>query len=704
MAAVDAGAEGSKPVNQVNIFSTAMLWPYVPIKPFQAGNIANEMKFWNTITGDKFILNIIKGYDIELTSSDVKQDFPPLPYVFSEEDSLSVQKEIELLQSKGVIEPVECPTDGYVSNIFLRKKKNGTNRVILNLKKLNKHVAYRHFKMDNLQAAINLMTPNCYMASIDWRDAYYSVPIAPSSRKYLTFAHKGLYYQYTCLPNGLASAPRIFTKITKVLFSHLRKLGINCVSYIDDCLLVAENELACKEAVLITVEASVNAGFTVHPEKSVFLPVTTIEFLGFVLDSVTMTVKLTEPRVTKIVNSCNKLLNKRRVTIHEVAETVGLFVAAFQGVEFAPLYYRRLDNEKTRALKLNKDDYARHMPISQKARGDLHWWIKSLPGAVKSILPKDFPSVFLASDASKIAWGAVNCSNKSETGGHWNQSESVLHINCLELLSAYFALKSLARDYTNTHICIYIDNTTAVSYINHMGGRMATLNSLARKIWDWCQERSIWLSAAHLPGTENLEADLLSRSNHTNSEWQLKKPYFESICQIWGKPDIDLFATRLNCQVKNFVSWKPDPYAFATDAFSVSWSSGLNYIFPPFVLIGKVLQKIFFDEAEAIVVVPYWPTQTWFTKIANLLIDCPFLLPRGRILKHQAMDQDTLPKMRLIACRLSGLACKNRIFLDKLRNLYCPHGGRGLKNNMPLTLKPGWRFVAKNVQIHCHLI
>lgn len=41
--------------------------------------------------------------------------------------------------------------------------------------------------MDTLQSVISLMTPNCFMASIDLKDAYYSVPIAVAHQKYLKF-------------------------------------------------------------------------------------------------------------------------------------------------------------------------------------------------------------------------------------------------------------------------------------------------------------------------------------------------------------------------------------------------------------------------------------------------------------------------------------------------------------------------------------
>ena len=97
------------------------------------------------------------------------------------------------------------------------------SRMILNLKELNKFVAYQHFKMDSLKCVTSLMTQGCYTASVDTRVAYYTVPVALEHQKYLKFTWKDKLYQYTCLPNGLASAPRIFTKHLKTVFKILRQ-------------------------------------------------------------------------------------------------------------------------------------------------------------------------------------------------------------------------------------------------------------------------------------------------------------------------------------------------------------------------------------------------------------------------------------------------------------------------------------------------
>ena len=71
-----------------------------------------------------------------------------------------------------------------------------------------------------------------------------------------------------------------------------------------------------------------------------------------------------------------------------------------------------------------------------------------------------------------------------KTGGRWTVTESNCHINELETLAAFFALELFCPSMTNCHINIYIDNTTAVSYINAMGGTHSLeCNKIAREIW-----------------------------------------------------------------------------------------------------------------------------------------------------------------------------------------------------------------------------
>ena len=105
--------------------------------------------------------------------------------VWSKTEKINFRREINGLISRGVIKTVSDSENGFVSSIFLREKKENIHHLILNLKEFNKNVVYRHFKMDNLKTALNVMRQNCFMTSIDLSDAYYSVPVALTGQKFI---------------------------------------------------------------------------------------------------------------------------------------------------------------------------------------------------------------------------------------------------------------------------------------------------------------------------------------------------------------------------------------------------------------------------------------------------------------------------------------------------------------------------------------
>ena len=624
---------------------------------FQAGNLREHVKFWKSLTTDPNIIAMITGTDIEL-EEEIRQTEAPEPYRFPQAKVEKIQGEITKLLNKGVIVKAHRSNLGIVSNIFTREKPDGSLRIILDLSDFNSNVTYRHFKMENLASAINLMTTNCYMASIDWKDAYYSVPIAKSSQKYLQFEWKGQLYNYTCYPNGLSSAPRNFTKITKVLFAELRKKGYLSTNYIDDCLLLAPTKEECKRNVRATVQMSENAGFVVHPEKSQLEPKTKIEYLGFQLDSRLMNVRLTESKANKIKVAVENILAKKSLSIRQLSQIVGSLVASFPGVKYGQLFYRSCDNFKTKTLKESRGNFEAKISLPTECRSDLQWWVENIKVVDKPIRMGK-TKYTLESDASKSGWGGclVNGGDPQKTGGNWNRVESERHINYLELLAAWLTIQSFCKNERDCNIKVLSDNTTTVAYLNNMGGTKDACNRLAREIWYWCYLNNNWITSTHLPGKINTVADKESRSVHDNMEWKLHPELFKTVCAKWGTPDIDLFASRLNCQLVPYCSWKPDPGAKAVDAMSIDWSIYFFYAFPPFNMMGRVLRKVEEEQAEGVIIFPAWPTQTWYPKLLSMCINEPLVLYRkNATLSHPWRMEETLPKTRIMAARISAKA------------------------------------------------
>ena len=159
---------------------------------FEGGKLAKYIAAWSLTTIDPRILNIITGVIIEFDDT-VCQLRAPNPINFSPSEQTAVDCELTKLLNKRVIEPATKCEGQFISNIFLRPKRDGTHRVILNLKQLNKDVTYRHFKMDTLKSALELVTQNCFFCSVDFKDAFYSVRVHPRHRKFLRFYWDGNY-------------------------------------------------------------------------------------------------------------------------------------------------------------------------------------------------------------------------------------------------------------------------------------------------------------------------------------------------------------------------------------------------------------------------------------------------------------------------------------------------------------------------------
>ena len=133
-----------------------------------AGKTEKFRAQWSKITSDRWILRTICGYQVELTDTP-DQTFDQTPIKFSKLEEEANNKEILDFTKKGIIEPVmQADPDEFMSNIFVRPKSNGDIRVILNLKPFNQqYVDKIHFKMESLKSAMNALTPNCFLASVD---------------------------------------------------------------------------------------------------------------------------------------------------------------------------------------------------------------------------------------------------------------------------------------------------------------------------------------------------------------------------------------------------------------------------------------------------------------------------------------------------------------------------------------------------------
>ena len=201
-----------------------------------------------------------------------------------------------------------------LSNNFLRKKKDGSQRVILNLKFLNETIDKYNLK---------------FIQNI----------------KILSVCFHGQMYEFLALLQVFLDSPCIFTKLLKPALSCHTVLA-----FIDDTLLQGDTEQDCQSAVMATCQVLDSLGFTGHPVKSILQLIQRIDFLGFWLGLINMIVSLTDRKVDKIRSVCAELLEMEVCSIRHMAKIIGYLVAAHLNGWVAPVFYIRIEIAKNAAL------------------------------------------------------------------------------------------------------------------------------------------------------------------------------------------------------------------------------------------------------------------------------------------------------------------------------------------------------------------
>ena len=297
----------------------------------------------------------------------------------------------------------------------------------------------------------------------------------------------------------------------------------------------------------------------------------------------------------------------------------------------------------------------------------LLWWTKETNVLLGQPLHPLRHAIQIFTDASKEGWGAHL--GDFTARGTWSVPESHLHINFLELKAVLLALKRFQHLVQGKVVLVATDNTTVVAYINKEGGmRSGSLCALLWPLLCWCNLRQAILKARHIPGRLNMIADKLSRQGQIiQTEWSLHQVF-----NLLVQTQVDMFATKYNCKLAQYVSPVPDPNAWAVDALTVSWEILDMYAFPPVALLGKVVSKLS-DHLyrRVILIAPGWPNMPWFWDLVELSSQIPLCLPNHPDLVTQLFNKAclrNLTNLNLHAWLLEPKQSRSKVSLVQWRH------------------------------------
>ncbi|CAK1585578.1 unnamed protein product [Parnassius mnemosyne] len=525
------------------------------------------------------------------------------------------------LKKQQVLERPKSPSPSFLSKMFIIPKNDGSFRPVFDLRGLNRYVHTKHFQLISHASIPEFLQNGDWMVKIDISNAYFHIPIAESHRCYLRMIYNNELLQMNSLPFGLASAPRTFAAVTNWIAEILRDKEIRVLVYLDDFLLVHQDQAKLVSQTAEVVRLLESMGWQINYLKSVLKPMQQLEYLGITWNTKTDTMYLSERKIKNIKTAITKLLSKKACNLKQVQKILGQLNFASFVIRRGRLHCRYIQ------ILLNrfKQNLKNKRVLPPQVRQDLRWWSQSLVG--KAVLHQRPYTHFLTTDAADTGWGAQL--NEKMMSGVWTKDQMKWHSNWKELFAVYASIQKQSHCLQNAHILVQSDNRTLVAYIRNDGGThsMSLLN-LTCKLLRLTDRKNILLSAHYLPGRYNCTADHLSRGRRL-SEWHLLPAVTNQLFHRWGIPDVDLFASAETAVVSRYVSldWK-DNLAIFPNAFSQDWNFRLGWIFPPPSLIPRVLAQLNRAKGHYILIAPLWEKTFWLADLKNRALEPPVTIEK----------------------------------------------------------------------------
>ena len=434
-----------------------------------------------------------------------------------------------------------------ISAIGAIPKKNGKIRLIHDCSRpagnaVNDFAIRDKFKYQNLQDAMNMISPGDFLAKVDLQSAYRSVRVSPDEHEKLgiSWVFEGAVHPSfmvdCCLPFGHARSPFVFNELSQAVCRIMKVYGYEYVmAYLDDFLIASRSFQECRQALMFLISILRRLGFAISYPK-VEGPVQRLTFLGFKLDTIELTVSLTRERVAELNQLLSDTLLHAKITKGKIQSIIGKLNYCTQVVYGGRFFLRRLIN----IVNTLKQPWHRTR-VTKEMRADIQWWMsfglifcsKPLP----MVQPRRGGNVALSMDASGLAAGSFFMGDCCYS--QFGDRTKDLCINYKEILALLPAVEKWGHYFANKHLHVYSDNMCAVNTINKGSSKHPVVMSALRKVF-WCSVYfNFRITCHYYPGVRNVLADAVSRLheksgvlryNELLSKWYQTNAFNQYIC------------------------------------------------------------------------------------------------------------------------------------------------------------------------------
>jgi hypothetical protein len=306
----------------------------LPVPPLSQMSLSidNWEKFLKLDSDAAFLLDGVRnGFNI--TNADMRmsstkcRNYRSATVASREESELQIKAEIEL--GRYIVTPV---APYVVSSLGAIPKVNKKVRLIHDLSRpeggVNVHTTDTSVVYSTIDDAVRFIKPGSYIAKVDLKSAYRSVPIHSSCYAYMGLSWRfgtdtESTYFYDCrLPFGASRSCKVFQAISNSIVRILDRHNFRCISYIDDFLVIGESKLECQKALDFLLKLIPMLGLEVNWDK-VSAPETSLSFLGVQIDCVRRTLALPESKLAEVRLLVEKWQKKKRFCKKDLQKMIG---------------------------------------------------------------------------------------------------------------------------------------------------------------------------------------------------------------------------------------------------------------------------------------------------------------------------------------------------------------------------------------------
>lgn len=368
------------------------------------------------------------------------------------------------------------------------------------------------FQYQSIDDVLGLVTPGCYLAKVDLKNAYRSIPISQESQQVTGLSWfingKKTYLKDVKLPFGANLSPFIFNTITQSVRRMMANRGYTkVVCYLDDFCLIADSKTECQHMVTVLVRLLRELGFKISWPK-LEGPSTNITFLGIHIDSITMTCSIPDEKIQQIASDLAQFKQKYRASKKQLQSLVGKLNWVARVMPIGRIYLRAAIQGIT-SLKAP----SHKIIINAAIRSDLDWWLDTIPilnGTQPIRDPR--PVETMATDACVTGAGGVFENDWFYLNWQADCPEMAgLHINFKETLAVVLAARRWAPRWANKQIIVYTDSMAAKGMLTNMKANDGKVSLALKELATLAILYNFSITPRHVPGEGNTLPDCISR-------------------------------------------------------------------------------------------------------------------------------------------------------------------------------------------------